>query len=370
MRKRRWAKYLAVTGTCAAAALSVFAFFLSRNSACIAPPVLNAGAQMSAIMQRCYGEASVLRLEQVAKPTIAADEVLIRVHAASVNPLDKHYMHGTPYVLRLSNGFNAPDDPRAGVDMAGVIEAIGAKVTRFKVGDAVFGAGNGAFADYVVKRATSGIALKPSNLSFEQASAMPIAAVTALQALRDKAGVQPGQRVLINGASGGVGSYAVQLAKAMGAHVTGVCSGRNAEMVRSLGADAVIDYTVQDFTQGSERYDVVIDMVGNHGFSQLLKVVEPQGAIVTVGSVDMNAWWGPFSRPLRGWFKGLFVSQQIKPLLAEITATEMEALARYAAAGQLRSVIDARFKLAEVPDAMRQLETGRTAGKIVINVVP
>jgi NADPH:quinone reductase-like Zn-dependent oxidoreductase len=370
MRKRRWAKFFAIAGACSVVALGAFAFFISRNSACVAPPAVSGGAQMSAIMQRCYGDASVLSFEQVAKPSIAADQVLIRVHAASVNPLDKHYLHGTPYVLRLSNGFNAPDDPRAGVDMAGVIEAIGAQVTRFKVGDAVFGAGSGAFADYAVKRATSGIALKPSNLSFEQAAAMPIAAVTALQALRDKASVQPGQRVLINGASGGVGSYAVQLAKAMGAHVTGVCSTRNAEMVRSLGADAVIDYNTQDFTQGQERYDVVIDMVGNHSFSQLLKVLQPQGTIVTVGSVEMNAWWGPLSRPVRGWVKGLFVSQKIKPLLAEITATEMEALARYASTGQLRSVIDARFTLAELPAAMRKLETGRTAGKIVINLVP
>lgn len=367
--KKTWIKLLAGSSALLLLALFVLAGMLSHNGDCITPPPA-AGERMSAVLQRCYGDTTVLTLEQVAKPVIAPDEVLIRVHAASVNPLDKHYLHGTPYLLRLSNGWNLPEDPRTGVDVAGVIEAVGAEVTSFAVGEEVFGSVNGAFAEYAVKRADRGLVRKPANLSFEQAAALPVAAITALQALRDKAQLQAGQRVLINGASGGVGSFAVQIAKAMGAQVTAVCSTRNVEMVRSLGADEVIDYTKTDFTQGDARFDAVIDMVGNHSLSQMLQVIEPDGSLVLVGSVEMNPWWGPLSRPGRAWLLSFFVSQRLEPMLAGVNNDDLEVLARYAQAGQLLAVIDARYSLAEVPAAIAHVESGRTSGKVVINVIP
>ena len=367
--KKLWIKLFAGGSVLMLLAMFVVAGMLSHNSACNVPPPAD-GERMSAILQRCYGDSSVLTLEQVAKPAIAPDEVLIRVHAASVNPLDKHYLHGTPYLLRLSNGWNLPDDPRTGVDVAGVIEAAGAEVTRFAVGDEVFGSVNGAFAEYAVKRADRGLVRKPANLSFEQAAALPVAAITALQALRDKAQLQAGQRVLINGASGGVGSFAVQIAKAMGAHVTAVCSTRNVEMLRSLGADEVIDYTQTDFTQGEARFDAVIDMVGNHSLSRMLQVVKPDGSLVLVGSVEMNPWWGPLARPGRAWLLSFFVSQRLEPMLAGVNNDDLEVLSRYAQAGQLLAVIDARYSLAEAPAAIAHVESGRTSGKVVINVRP
>lgn len=368
--KRLWIKLLAGSSALVLLALVMVAAMLSHNGPCVAPPPGPDGEHMSAVLQRCYGDTQVLTLEQVAKPVIAPNEVLIRVHAASVNPLDKHYLHGTPYLLRLANGWNVPEDPRSGVDMAGTIEAVGTEVTRFAVGDEVFGSANGAFAEYVAKRADKGLVLKPANLSFDEAAALPIAAVTALQALRDRAQLQAGQRVLINGASGGVGSFAVQIAKAMGAHVTAVCSTRNVEMVRALGADEVIDYTRTDFTQGQARFDAVIDMVGNHGLSRMLQVIEPDGSLVLVGSVEMNPWWGPLARPGRAWLLSFFVSQRLEPMLAAINNDDLEVLARYAQAGQLRPVIDARFSLAQVPAAIAHVESGRTSGKVVIDVSP
>ncbi|MFO7552777.1 MAG: NAD(P)-dependent alcohol dehydrogenase, partial [Haliea sp.] len=217
---------------------------------------------------------------------------------------------------------------------------------------------------------TGGLVLKPASLSFEQAAAMPVAATTALQALRDKARLQPGQHVLINGASGGVGTYAVQLAKAMGATVTAVCSGRNVAMVHELGADHVIDYTQQDYTEGDTRYDAIIDMVGNHSLSAMLEVTEPDGVLVLVGSMQMNPWWGPLARPLHAMLRSPFASQRMESLLASINADDLAELGRYAATGQLTSVIDRRFPLAEVADAMRYQEQGRTRGKVVITMVP
>jgi NADPH:quinone reductase-like Zn-dependent oxidoreductase len=352
-------------------ALGVLALLVSHDSPCEPAPPLDADSTgMTAVMQRCYGGPDVLTVETIAKPVVAEGEVLIRVHAASVNPLEKHYLYGTPYLVRLSNGFNAPQSHRAGTDLAGVVEAVGAGVTRFKPGDEVFGAADGAFAEYVVRRESGGLALKPANLSFEQAAALPVAAITALQALRDKARLQPGQHVLINGASGGVGSFAVQLAKAMGATVTAVCSGRNAEMVRALGADHVIDYTQQDYTQGDTRFDAIVDMIGNHSLAAMLGVIEPEGVLVLVGSARMNNWWGPLVRPLNAIVRSYFASQRLEPLLASISADDLTELARYAEAGQLTAHIDRRYPLAEVADAIRYQETGRTRGKTVINVLP
>lgn len=370
--RNRWSRlFLGLFGI-TLLALGVFATAISHNSPCQAPPQGTAPADggMMAVLQRCYGDPGVLSVERVAKPQIAEDEVLIRVHAAGVNPLDKHYLHGTPYLLRLSNGFGAPEDPRTGVDMAGVIEAVGAKVTGFKAGDAVFGGVSGAFAEYVGKKAANGLALKPASLSFEQAAAIPIAGVTALQALRDKGKLQAGQHVLINGASGGVGSYAVQIAKAMGARVTGVCSTSNVAMVRALGADAVIDYTQQNYTESAERYDVIVDMVGSQTLTDSLKVLKPDGALVLVGSAQMNNWWGPLDRPLRAKIMSMYRSERIEPMLASLGSADLAQLAKWADAGLLRSEIEARYPLAQAGDALRHMESGRTRGKVILSVLP
>lgn len=364
-------KILAGFTATALLALGALALVINHNAPCgPVPPMAAGSAGFTAIMQHCYGDADVLTLETVARPELADNQVLVRVHAASVNPLDKHFLHGTPYLLRLVNGFNAPKSPSAGADFAGVVEAVGTAVTLFEPGDEVFGVANGAFAEYLVRSETGSIALKPANLSFEQAAAMPVAAITALQALRDKARVEPGQQVLINGASGGVGSYAVQLAKAMGATVTAVCSGRNAELVRGLGADQVIDYTQQDFTKDDKRYDAIVDIVGNHSLSALLDVTEPDGVLVMVGNMQINPWWGPLVGPLQAALRSPFASQRLESILARANADDLAALASYAEAGQLTSAIDQRFTLQQVPDAIRYVERGRTRGKVVINVVP
>src|ERR1700722_18133668 len=248
-----------------AVALLALGFTLSHDSPCGAAPALASDAQrMQAITYRCYGGPDVLTFADIARPAVAEDEVLIRVHAAAVNPLDWHYMRGTPYLIRIQGGIGTPKSPRLGVDFAGTVEAVGSNIKRLHPGDEVFGGADGAFAQYVTVRDDEPVVPKPASVTFEQAAAVPIAGVTALQALRDKGHLQAGQKVLINGASGGVGSFAVQIAKSMGAEVTGVCSTRNVELVRSIGADHVIDYTQQDFTRGNERFDLVLDMVGSY----------------------------------------------------------------------------------------------------------
>src|ERR1700741_3957392 len=253
------------------------ALFMSHTTPCGPTPSPPAGATlMKAAVRHCYGSPDVVRYEDIPKPSPKDDEVLVRVHAASVNPLDWHELEGTPYLVRIDDGFGKPDNPRLGVDFAGTVEAVGKSVTRFKPGDEVFGGKFGAFAQYVTVRADRAIAPQPGSVSFEPAAAGPIAALTALQALRDRGHVRAGQKVLINGASGGVGTFAVQIAKAYGAEVTGVCSTRNLELVRSLGADHVIDYTTDDFTQAPVRYDLIVDMVSTHPLRDYLRVLQPQ----------------------------------------------------------------------------------------------
>jgi NADPH:quinone reductase-like Zn-dependent oxidoreductase len=279
-------------------------------------------------------------------------------------------MFGTPYVVRLFAGFGAPEDPAMGVDYAGVVEDVGASVQRFAVGDRVVGAGNGSFAELVRGRAEGTIVKIAPNVTFDQAAGLPIAATTALQALRDKAHLRPGQRVLINGASGGVGTAAVQLAKAMGAHVTGVCSGRNVAMVRSLGADEVIDYTQKDFTLGAERYDVVIDIVGNHSITETLQVLEQGGVLVTVGDADIGAWIGPFVGMIDSSWASLFTDQRIEGLLAKLNTEDLQLLADYAAKGQLTTHVDRRYPLSDAVEAMRYFQQGRTRGKVILDASP
>ena len=349
-------------------AISALALVLSHTSACEpAPTVTDEQETMKAIVYRCYGSPDVLEFADVEKPAPADDEILVKVIAASVNPLDWHYMRGSPYIMRLGSGIGAPKDSRLGVDFAGTVEAVGKNVTRFKPGDEVFGGRSGAFAEYVTVPEDRALALKPANMTFEQSAAVPIAGLTALQALRDKGKIQPGQKVLINGASGGVGTFAVQIAKSFGAEVTGVCSTRNMEMVRSIGADHVIDYTQEDYTKSGKRYDLIIDMVGNHSLLANRQVLNPDGIFVMVGG-EKGDWLGPLMRPLKGLMLSPFVDQEFVMLLARLRKDDLAVLSDLMQAGKVTPVIDRRYTLSEVPAAIRYSEEGHARGKIAINL--
>jgi NADPH:quinone reductase-like Zn-dependent oxidoreductase len=344
---------------------------ISHNSACPdgSPPAIAAGATpMKAAVFRCYGPPEVVKIETIEKPAPADDEVLVKVHAAALNPLDWHYMRGEPYIMRLSAGIGRPKDTRLGVDFAGTVEAVGAKVTRFKPGDEVFGARNGSLAEYLVVKESRNIVPKPAQVTFVQAGSVGVAAITALQAVRDHGMVEPGQKVLINGASGGVGTFAVQIAKQLGAEVTGVSSTRNVDLVRSLGADHVIDYTQQDFTEGSERYDVVIDNVGNHSFGEVARVLEPDGHYVIVGGTSDNRWLGALTTPLLAMMQSPYVKPSYKFFLAETKPTDFVFLAGLMASGRLTPVIDRTYPLEQAAEAIEYLEKGRARGKVVVTV--
>lgn len=353
---------------CIAVAILALGVVLSHTKDCVpAAEVSLDTVTMQAVVYRCYGSPDVLNVEVVARPVPAGDEVLVKVVAASVNPLDWHYMRGSPYFMRLSAGLGAPEDTRVGVDFAGTIEAVGENVSRFKVGDEVFGGSSGAFAEYVTVRQSRGLALKPAGVTFEEAAAVPIAAITALQSLRDVGKLAAGQKVLINGASGGVGTFAVQIAKAYGAQVTGVCSTRNIDMVRSLGADHVIDYKKTDYTKSTEQYDLIVDMVGNHSVSANRGVLTEQGILAMVGG-GSGDWIGPALNPLKALLMSRFVEHELAMVLAELNQEDMTALAGLMEAGKVTSVIDRRFPLSEVRSAIRYSESGRARGKIVVNV--
>jgi NADPH:quinone reductase-like Zn-dependent oxidoreductase len=363
-------RYKIATGFVAvlAVGITVLAFVLSHDAPCSPPPALAPGAvTMQAVSYNCYGGPEVLTVAEIEKPVPAADEVLVRVRAAAVNPLDWHFMRGSPYIMRLGSGLGAPDRPRLGVDFAGTVEAVGAAVTRFKPGDAVFGGKFGAFAEYLTLSADGPVVLKPASMDFDQAASVSIAGLTALQALRDKGRVRPGQKVLINGASGGVGTFAVQIAKAMGAEVTGVCSTRNVDLVRSLGADEVIDYKQADYTQSGRRWDVIVDNVGNHSILANRSVMADDGRYVIVGGPGGD-WLGPVLRPLLAMLIDPFVGQELVMLMAQQSAEDLEALAALVESGQLRATIDRRYALEEIADAIRYSETGRARGKIIIEV--
>jgi NADPH:quinone reductase-like Zn-dependent oxidoreductase len=325
---------------------------------------------MKAIVYCDYG-LSNLRLEDVEKPVPNDDQVLVRVRAASVNPYDWHFIEGTPYIVRLMGvGLRKPKDIRVGVDFAGSVEAVGKNVTQFKPGDEVFGGRGGAFAEYVCPRADRAIALKPANITFEQAASVNIAGITALQALRDKGNVQPGQKVLINGASGGVGTFAVQIAKTFGAEVTGVCSTRNVDLVRSLGADHVIDYTKEDFAKGERRYDVILDNVPNHSLSECRRILNPNGKYVMIGGGGPNdsRWIGPFGRVINTMVVSPFVSQKMGMMMADANQKDLTILADLMQSAKVKPVIDRTYKLSEVPVAIRYLEQGHARGKVIITV--
>ena len=349
--------------------LAVLAVMLSHDAPCGAAQPLPANTpSMKAAVYRCYGSPDVVKLESVSRPTLEDDRMLVKVHAASVNPLDWHYMRGKPYFMRVASGMGTPEDIRLGVDFAGTVEAVGKSVQQFKPGDAVFGGADGSFAEYVKVRAAGSVAAKPANLTFEQAAAVPIAAVTALQALRDVGKLQAGQKVLVNGASGGVGTFAVQIAKALGAEVTAVCSTRNVATARSIGADRVIDYTQEDFTKGAQRYDLIIDNVGSHSLSDYRHVLTPKGILVMVGAPSDEPWLGPLSASIKAALFSPFVSQKLSFFLADLNHDDLNTLAQLAAAGKLTPVIDRRYPLGETAAAIGYVEAGHARGKVVITV--
>jgi NADPH:quinone reductase-like Zn-dependent oxidoreductase len=318
---------------------------------------------MKAIVCHDYGPPDVLRYEEVEKPAPGENEVLIKVRAAAGNPLDWKIMKGRPYALRIMFGLRKPRITRPGVDVAGEVEAVGRNVTQFKAGDAVFGSCRGAFAEYVCAPETS-LAMKPDNVTFEQAAAVPVAAYTALQGLRDKGRIQAGQKVLINGAAGGVGTFAVQIAKWSGAEVTGVCSTRNVEMVRSIGADHVIDYTREDFTQSGQRYDLLFDCIGNHPLSAIRRVLKPGGVCVMAGSPDKAGTI--LARAVAALVLSRLTSEKFVMFVARRSKEDLNLMCELMQAGKVTPVIDRSYRLSEGAEAMRYLAAGHARGKVVI----
>ena len=332
----------------------------------MSPPEASANTTMRAIVQDRYGPVDVMRVARVARPQLGSDEVLVQVHAAGLDRGTWHLMTGEPYLLRvLGFGFRGPKNRVPGLDVAGTVVAVGPAVTGFSPGEEVFGISRGAFAEYAAVL-ESKLARKPANLTFAQAAAVPISAGTALQALTDVGRVEQGQRVLVTGASGGVGSYAVQLAKAFGAEVTGVCSTEKLDLVRSLGADRVLDYTRQDFADGTTRYDVIVDIAGNSSLTRLRRALTSTGTLVIVGGEEGGRLTGGFGRSLRAPLLSPFVRQRLTMLVSKERGSDLERLTELIEAGKVTPSIDRTYSLDRVPEAMRHLEAGRVRGKIVI----
>jgi NADPH:quinone reductase-like Zn-dependent oxidoreductase len=323
---------------------------------------------MKAIVRDTYGSADVLELRDIDTPVVGDDEVLVRVHAAGVDQGVWHVMAGLPYPIRLAGyGLRAPKTPVLGADVAGVVEAVGHGVTRFQLGDEVFGIGTGSYAGHALAREDK-LAPKPANLTFEQAAVVAISGLTALQAMRDHGKVQPGQKVLIIGASGGVGTYAVQVAKAFGADVTGVCSTAKVDMVRSIGADHVIDYTQDDFADSGQRYDVILDIGGNASLSRLRRALTPKGTLVIAGGETDGRWLGGTDRQVRALALSPFVGQKLGTFVAREKHEDMLVLKELIEAGKVTPVIDRSYPLGDVPEAIRYLRAGHARGKVVITV--
>lgn len=348
-------------------AVGTLAFALSHTAACGVVPAVPAGAaSMRAAAYRCYGSPDVVKIETLAKPTLGDHVLLVRVRAASLNALDWHIMRGEPYIVRGFTGLGAPKDGRLGTDYAGTVEAVGKLVTRFKPGDEVFGGGNGTLAQYITVWDRGPVALKPPNVSFEQAAAVPVAAVTALHALRNGK-IQSGQKVLVNGAGGGVGTFTVQIAKSLGAEVTAVTSTGNLDLMRSIGADHVIDYTHEDFTAGARRYDLIIDCGGGHSLTAYRRVLTPTGTYVGVGEVDMGKWIEPFMGLVTQPVMSALGKQQFLGLLANpLDAADITAVRALLESGKLKPVIDRRYRLEQTSEALRYLETGKVKGKLIV----
>jgi NADPH:quinone reductase-like Zn-dependent oxidoreductase len=362
-------KILGFAGALIAIAVVASVVILSHDSACpAAVSAVRNGEVMKAIVFRCYGAPDVLSYEDVPKPVPSDNEVLVRVRAAAINPLEWHFMRGTPYLIRLRSGMGAPKDHRFGVDFAGTVEAVGKNVRRFKIGDDVFGGGWGSLAQYMTITEDDSLVAKPSEVTFEQAASAGIAGVTALQGLRDKGHIQRGQKVLINGASGGVGTFAVQIAKSFGAEVTGVTSTKNLEMVKSIGADHVIDYTREDFTRGAQRYDLIFDTVVNRPLLDYRRALEPEGTFAIIGGPSDDPWIGPMINPIKALFLSPFIHQHFVLLLADMTQQDLTVLGELMKGGKVKPVIDKRFPLSETSAAMRYLEQGHARGKIIITM--
>jgi NADPH:quinone reductase-like Zn-dependent oxidoreductase len=326
---------------------------------------------MKAVIYTEFGPPDVLQIKDIEKPVPKDNEVLVKVRAASVNPFDWHMIRGTPFLMRaMMAGLRKPKEPRVGIDCAGTVEAVGKDVTQFKPGDEVFGGKAGALAEYLCVPADGGVTLKPANVSFEQAAGVQIAGCTALQALRDTGKVQPGQKVLINGASGGVGTFAVQIAKSFGAQVTGVCSTRNVELVRSLGADYVIDYTKEDFTKSDECYDVIIDNVGTQPLSAFRAALAPKGIYIMIGAggPTEGGLIGPMGRLIQASLMSPFISQKMGMMMAKVSQSDLKILADLMQAEKVTTVIDRTYPLSEVREAVRYLETGRARGKVIVTI--
>jgi NADPH:quinone reductase-like Zn-dependent oxidoreductase len=322
---------------------------------------------MKAIVYRNYGSPDVLHYEDVAKPVPAANEVLVKVHAASVNPYDWHFMRGDPYIVRIFAGLFKPKFPILGADMAGVVEAVGASVTQFQPGDEVFGNGRGAFAEYVCVTETS-VMSKPGGISFEQVASVPIAGLTALQSLRDKGHIRSGCKVLINGAAGGVGTFAVQIAKTFGADVTGVCSTRNVEMVRALHADHVIDYTQENFNENSQRYDIFLDLVGNHPLSACRRILTPHGIYVAAGGKADPWMFGVFAQAIHAFLLSLTGTRKLVGFFAKMNQGDLKILSELIQVGEVLPVLDKTYSLRDCAAAVRYVEEGHARGKVVIVV--
>lgn len=323
---------------------------------------------MKAITQDTYGEpGDVLKLQEIPRPVPGADDVLIRVRAAGIAQGDWHLIAGVPRLMRLLGfGFRAPKN-RPGIDVAGRVAAVGANVTRFQPGDEVFGVGTGAFAEYACAREDK-LAPKPANITFEQAAVVPVSACTALHGLRDVGQVQAGQKVLVIGAGGGVGTFAVQLAKAFGAHVTGVCSTSKTDLVRSIGADEVVDYTREDFADKAGRYDLILDSAGGRPLPHLRRALAPKGTLVIVGSEEEGQWVAGTGRPLRALMLSPFVSQRLRGLMSTEHTEDLQCLSELIEAGKVTPIIDTTYPLGEVPEAIRQLRSRQVAGKAAITV--
>jgi NADPH:quinone reductase-like Zn-dependent oxidoreductase len=349
-------------------AVASLAIALSHDTPCGPSPSITVSQPVKAAVYRCYGSADVIRIENLAKPVPKDHDVLIRVHASSVNPLDWHYLRGEPYLIRPTSGWGAPKDILLGTDFAGTVEAVGKLVKRFKPGDEVYGAGDGAFGQYLLSPDTGPMALKPAGVTFEQAASVPVAALTALQGLRDQGQLRPGQKVLINGAGGGVGTFAVQIAKALGADVTAVTNSGSVDLVRSIGADHVIDYTRQDFTQGMVRYDLIYDLSGNQPLSDYRRVLAPTGIYAMAGNTDKGRWLGPMTGFIKLVIESKFVSQKLVPVMASLSAADLATLADLMQNGKLKPVIDRRYPLDQIAAAVRYQETGHARGKVVVTV--
>ncbi len=321
---------------------------------------------MKAAVRDRYGSANVVELREIDTPGIADDSVLVRVRAASVNRADWYFMTGRPYVARTQMGLLTPRSQFLGTDFAGTVEAVGKDVTDFRPGDEVFGGGTGAFAEYVSVR--DAVVSKPTNVTFEEAAAAPLAGLTALQGLRDKGQLQPGQKVLINGASGGVGTFAVQIAKALGAEVTAVCGTRNVERARTIGADHIIDYTGEDFTRSDQRYDLMFDVAGSRSWRECKRILKPEATLIMAGAPKGNPVTGPLGRLVAARVASLTSSQKVVNFVAKFNRPDLKLMGELLETGKVKSVIERRYALSETADALRYVGEGHTQGKVVITV--